>query len=154
MWKNLKTGKLLQIMCFQSQVFEFCTQNEALRRYTLDTSVIKCYGDVAMLTWRWNNLVVWPTVVWFCWLATYCHGRLHYKIVSPSCQHCKHRRNIFLRTCQECSVVTARPRHAIRKLEIGKTWFATTFPSLHFSIFCQITEFCYGPGLTGQPVCL
>jgi hypothetical protein len=42
--------KLLQIMCFQSQIFEFCTLDEPLRHYTPDTSVIKCYGDVAMLT--------------------------------------------------------------------------------------------------------
>jgi hypothetical protein len=40
----------------------------------------------------------------------------------------------------------------IRTLEIGNTWFATTFPSLHFSVFCQITEFCYGPGLMGHTV--
>jgi hypothetical protein len=50
--KNVKREKLLQIMSFQSQVFEFCTQGEPLRRYTLDTSVIKCYSDVAVLTWR------------------------------------------------------------------------------------------------------
>jgi hypothetical protein len=47
----------------------------------------------------------------------------------------QHRRNILLRTCQECSAVTARPRHKILILEIGNTWFATTFSSLHFSIF-------------------
>jgi hypothetical protein len=49
--KNVKREKLLQIICFQSQVFEFFTQAEPLRHYTLDTSVTKCYGDVAMLTW-------------------------------------------------------------------------------------------------------
>jgi hypothetical protein len=61
----------------------------------------------------------------------------------------QHRRNILLRTCQECSAVTARPRYKIRKFEIKNTWFSTTFPALHFSIFCQITEFSYGPGLSG-----
>jgi hypothetical protein len=35
-------------MSFQSQVLKFWTSDEPLRRYTLDTSVIKCYGDVAM----------------------------------------------------------------------------------------------------------
>jgi hypothetical protein len=50
-----------------------------------------------------------------------------------------------------CSAVTARPRYTIRILEIGNTLFAT-FPSLHFSTFCQITELIYGPGLTGHSV--
>jgi hypothetical protein len=59
----------------------------------------------------------------------------------------QHRRNILLRTCQECSAVTARPRCKLRTLEIGNTWFTTTFPSLYFSIFCQITEFSHGPDL-------
>jgi hypothetical protein len=58
--------------------------------------------------------------------------------------------NILLRTCQECSAVTAGPRYKIRTLEIGNTWFATTIPSLHFLIFCQITEFSYGPRLMGH----
>jgi hypothetical protein len=49
-WKNVKREKLLQIMCFQSQVFEFCASDEPLQCYTLDMSVIKCHGDVAMLT--------------------------------------------------------------------------------------------------------
>jgi hypothetical protein len=64
----------------------------------------------------------------------------------------QHRHNILLRTCQECSAVTAYPTYRIRTLEIGNTWFATTFPSLHFSIFCQITEFSYGAGLMGHTV--
>jgi hypothetical protein len=85
-------------------------------------------------------------LVWLCWLATFCHGRPHYKIVSPSFNMATSR-NILLRTCQECSAVTARPRYKIRTLEIGNTWFSTTFPSLHFSIFCQITEFSYAPDL-------
>jgi hypothetical protein len=66
-------------MCFQSQVFE------PLQRHTLDTSVIKCYGDVAMgrgtriTTWHRisegnhyvlmysyrNSGAVWPTVAKF-----------------------------------------------------------------------------------------
>jgi hypothetical protein len=62
----------------------------------------------------------------------------------------QHRRNILLQTSQEYSTVTARPRYKIiRTLEIGSTWFATTFPSLHFSIFFQMAEYSYGPGLTG-----
>jgi hypothetical protein len=60
----------------------------------------------------------------------------------------QHRRNILLRECQECSTVTARPRYKIQTFEIGKTRFATTFPSTFF----QITEFSYGPGLMGHPV--
>jgi hypothetical protein len=62
----------------------------------------------------------------------------------------QHRRNILLWTCQECGAITAHPRYKIRTLEIKNTWFATTFPSLHFSIFCQITELSYGPGLMGH----
>lgn len=60
-WKNVKVKTLLQIMSFQSQAFEVCTLDEQLRRSALDTSVIKCYNDVVILTSRWNKLVVWPT---------------------------------------------------------------------------------------------
>jgi hypothetical protein len=101
-------------MRLQSQVFEFCTYDKPLRRYALDTSVIKCYGDVAMgrgtrVTTRHRtsegnrnvlmysyrkNGAVWPTVAkcctstnCTCWLNTFCHSRPHFKIVSPSCQH-------------------------------------------------------------------
>jgi hypothetical protein len=69
--------------------------------------------------------------------------------VMPTWQH---RRNILLRTCQECSAVTARPRYKIRTLQRGNTRFATTFPSLHFSIIYQIAELSYGLRLMGQSV--
>jgi hypothetical protein len=49
-WKNVKREKLLQIMCFQSQVLEFFAYDEPLRRYTLYIINNKCYGDVATLT--------------------------------------------------------------------------------------------------------
>jgi hypothetical protein len=45
--------------------------------------------------------------------------------------------------------VKSDPRYKIRTLDIGNTWPATT---LHFSIFCRITEFSYGPGLMGHSV--
>jgi hypothetical protein len=64
----------------------------------------------------------------------------------------QHGHNILLWMCQECSAIMARPSYKIRTHEIGNTWFTTTFPSLHFSIFCQITEFPYGPRHMGQPV--
>jgi hypothetical protein len=35
-------------MCFLSQVSEFRTYDEPLRRYALERSVIKSYGDVAL----------------------------------------------------------------------------------------------------------
>jgi hypothetical protein len=40
-----------------------------------------------MLTWQWNNLVVWPTVAKCSESAKPHHGRPHYKTVSPSYQH-------------------------------------------------------------------
>jgi hypothetical protein len=43
-----------------------------------DVCCLPAYGAVF-------NVQSW--VVWFCWLATFCHGGPHYKIVSPSCQH-------------------------------------------------------------------
>jgi hypothetical protein len=62
----------------------------------------------------------------------------------------QHRLNILLRTCQECSAVTARPGYKLRALWIENSWFVTTFPSLHFFIFCQITELSYGHELMGH----
>jgi hypothetical protein len=85
--------------------------------------------------------------VWFCWRATFCHGRPQHQDCFTVMSTWQHHLNILLRTCQECSAVTARPGYKIRTLEIGNIWFATTFPSLHFSIFCQITEFSYDPEL-------
>jgi hypothetical protein len=51
-----------------------------------------------------------------------------------------------------CSAVTALPRERILTLETGKAISATTFSSLHFYIFCQITEFPYGLGFMGHSV--
>jgi hypothetical protein len=49
--------------------------------------------------------------------------------------------------CKECSPVTTS-WVTIPALEIGNTWFATTFPSLCF----QITEFFYSSSLMGHSV--
>jgi hypothetical protein len=107
-----------------------------------------------MLIWRWNNLVVWLTVK-KCSTSTKPHMTIeHHKDCYTVMSTWQHRLNIWLRTCQECNAVTSRPRFKIRTLEIGNTWFVTNFPSLHFCIFCQITEFSYGPGLTGHSVCV
>jgi hypothetical protein len=35
--------------------------------------------------------------------------------------------------------VTVRRRKKIPTPETGKTWFVAAFPSLYFSVFCQIT---------------
>jgi hypothetical protein len=96
-----------------------------------------------LMCWYRNNGAVWPTVAKCC-----TSTKPHMPIEHP-CPW-QHHRNILLQTCQECSAVTASRRHKIRTLEIGNTWFATTFPSLHVFIFCQITEFSYVPGLTGN----
>jgi hypothetical protein len=150
-WKNVKREKLWQIMCFQSQVFEFCTLDEPLWRYTLDTSVIKCYGDVAMLIWWWNNLVVWSTTA-KCSMSTKPHMPIeHHTDCFTIMLTWQHRHNILLQTCQECSAVTARSTHKTRTLVIGNTWFGSTFPSLHFSIFCQITVLLW-PGFMRHSV--
>jgi hypothetical protein len=115
-------------------------------------SVIKCYGNVATLLWRWNNLVVWPTVA-KCSASIKPYMPIeHHKDGFTVMSTWRHSRNILLRMCQECSAITARPRFKIWTLNIGKTQFATTFPCLHFSIFCQITEFSYGPEFTVHPV--
>jgi hypothetical protein len=49
MRKNIKSEKLLQIMCLQSQEFEKFSQDEpSAKRYIL--TIVKMYGDVATLT--------------------------------------------------------------------------------------------------------
>jgi hypothetical protein len=48
--ENMKREKLLQIMCFQSQVLGFFSLDEPLRRCTLYIIGSKNYGDVATLT--------------------------------------------------------------------------------------------------------
>jgi hypothetical protein len=106
-------------------------------------------------TWHriseWNHFVLMHKPGW-CGFADMLHfttvghtTRLFHRYVNMAISP-----NILLRTCQECSAVRARPRCKIRTLEIANTWFATIFPSLHVSIFCQTTEFCYGLGLMGH----
>jgi hypothetical protein len=50
--KNVNTETLLQFMCFQSQVLEFFTSDEPLRRYTL--YIINREKVAAMLP-RWHD---------------------------------------------------------------------------------------------------
>jgi hypothetical protein len=57
-----KEGKVVANHVFPISSVWILYYDKPLWHYTLDTSVIKCYGDAAMLTCRWNNLVVWPTV--------------------------------------------------------------------------------------------
>jgi hypothetical protein len=52
--KNVKREKLLQIMCFQSQVFKFFTWDELLQCYTLYIINSKTYIDVATFIWQWK----------------------------------------------------------------------------------------------------
>jgi hypothetical protein len=148
--EKCKEGKVVANHVFPISSFRILYLGRAvtaLHSWHVRNKMLRRCCHVGMTVKQSFSVLTW--VVWFCWLATFCHGRPRYKIVSLSCQH---RRNILLRRCQECSAVTARRRYKIRTLEIGNTWFATTFPSLHFSIFCQITEFPYGPGLMGHSV--
>jgi hypothetical protein len=141
-------------------MFEFCIKDEPLRRYTLDTSVIKCCGVVGMVTWRWNNFVALRTMA-KCRQKYIAHV-VHWKqcqivpFVDPVsyCNTCPHAHgNIAVSFCYgrvECSPATALPRYKIRTFEAGNTWFATTLTSLLFSVFCQVTEFTCDPGRVGH----
>jgi hypothetical protein len=64
-----------------------------------------------------------------------------------SCQHGNIAITFFLLIMQRvCSAVTARPRKKFQH-ETGNKLFARTFPSSHFSVFCQIPEFSCGPDI-------
>jgi hypothetical protein len=52
----------------------------------------------------------------------------------------------------ECSTIMAHPRQKIPTLWIRNTRSETYMLPLHFSIFCQTTEFSYGPRLKGGTV--
>jgi hypothetical protein len=117
----------------------------ALHSWHVHNKILRrCWHDGETILWCG---LPWQNVLLTCYIfPRYATLQDCFTIMSTWHQH----PNILLRGCQACSAIMSSPWCNIRTLETGNTWFATTFPSLHSSIFYQITKFSYGPGFMGQ----
>lgn len=123
----MKRERLLDIICFQSQVPEFFYVKSWRCCYT---DVVRCSLPFA----------------WFLSLLCFLQQLCLYCRFSPLWKHslslaCK-RGNIAgtfcCCYCKELSAVTVRCKQTVTTFDAESTGFATTFPSLHISMFCCI----------------
>jgi hypothetical protein len=86
-WQNMKKCKVVADHVFPISSVRILFLRRAitpLQSWHDRNKILQRFCHVDMMVKQSFNVQTW--VMWFCWLATVCHSRPHYKIVSPSCQ--------------------------------------------------------------------